>query len=211
MSVATSSEASGIFGPGPAPWFVLMPDQTDGRDPDPVALLRRVAQQRDEAAFARLFEDFAPRLKGLFRRGGASDAIAEELAQEAMLSVWRKASLYDPVKASPSTWIFCIARNLRIDAFRRERRPEWDPEDPLLVPDQPEPADDRLAASQQTARLRAAIGTLPPDQARVIELSFFEGKAHGEIASALGLPLGTVKSRVRLAVGHLRTSLGERS
>lgn len=171
------------------------------------AWLRAIARGRDEAAFAHLFEAFAPRVKGMLRRGGADDATAEELAQEAMLTVWRKAHLYDPAKASPATWIYCIARNLRIDAFRRERRPEIDLDDPQLVASDDPTPDDQFATGQRESRLRAAIVGLPAEQARVLELSFFEGKAHGEIAETLGLPLGTVKSRLRLAVGHLRTAL----
>ena len=169
-----------------------------------MAWLRAIAADRDEAAFARLFEAYAPRVKGMLRRGGADDGKAEELAQETMLAVWRKAHLYDPAKASPATWIFCIARNMRIDALRRERRPEADPDDPLFIAD-PEPAPDATFETEQRgARLRQALADLPPDQVRVLEMSFFEGKAHGEIALALDLPLGTVKSRLRLAFVKLR-------
>jgi RNA polymerase sigma-70 factor (ECF subfamily) len=172
-----------------------------------VAWLRAIAEQRDEAAFERLFATFAPRVKGLLRRSGSDDARTEELAQEAMLTVWRKAHLYDPRKAAPATWIFCIARNIRIDALRRERRCDIDPDDPLFVAD-PEPAPDAsFEAGQREERVRRAMANLPADQVRVLELSFFQGKAHGEIAAALGLPLGTVKSRLRLAFGRLRAAL----
>jgi RNA polymerase sigma-70 factor (ECF subfamily) len=200
-------------GKSPTPWLSAMTgsDRFAADEGDPAELLRRVAQRRDEDAFTRLFDDFAPRIKGMFRRVGTNDATAEELAQEAMLTVWRKATLYDPAKASAATWIFCIARNLRIDAIRREKRPEWDPRDPMLQPDAPPSAEVRIEATQQQARLHAAMSTLPPDQAKVIRLAFFEGKAHSEIAVALGLPLGTVKSRVRLAVSHLRASLEDPS
>jgi len=135
------------------------------------------------------------------------DARAEELAQEAMLTVWRKAHLYDPRKAAPATWIFCIARNIRIDALRREHRLDVDPDDPLFVAD-PEPAPDAsFEAGQREERVRRALAGLPADQVRVLELSFFQGKAHGEIAVELRLPLGTVKSRLRLAFGRLRAVL----
>jgi RNA polymerase sigma-70 factor (ECF subfamily) len=179
----------------------------DQRTADAVAWLRAIAERRDEEAFAHLFETYAPRVKGLLRRSGSDGGRAEELAQEAMLTVWRKAHLYDPAKATPATWIFCIARNIRIDAIRRERRPEFDPDDPMLAADTGPAPDATFAAGQREARLREALRELPADQVRVLELSFFEGKAHGEIAAVLNVPLGTVKSRIRLAFGHLRAAL----
>lgn len=181
--------------------------EADERTAEAIGWLRAIAERRDEAAFARLFETFAPRVKGLLRRGGSDDAKAEELAQETLLTVWRKAHLYDPAKAAPATWIFCVARNIRIDAIRRERRPEVDVDDPLLVADGDPLPDASFEAGEREARVRAALATLPPEQVRVLELSFYEGKAHGEIALALGLPLGTVKSRLRLAFGRLRSVL----
>ncbi len=102
------------------------------------ALLLAVGHERDRSAFVALFDHFAPRVKAYLIRLGASGALAEDLAQEAMLIVWRKADLFDPAKASAATWLFTIARNLRIDAIRREKRPEFDPDDPAFVVD-PEP------------------------------------------------------------------------
>ncbi len=173
------------------------------------ALLEAVAAHGDRTAFAALFEHFAPRIKAYLRRLGAADGEAEELAQEAMLSAWRKAGQFDPAKASAGTWLFTIARNLRIDALRKERRPELDPEDPAWVPD-PEPAaDDRLHGEQRSARLRAALDYLPEDQVTVVKMSFFDDKPHSLIARELGIPMGTVKSRLRLAMRRLRQDLGE--
>jgi RNA polymerase sigma-70 factor (ECF subfamily) len=173
------------------------------------ALLGRVAALRDRAAFAELFAHFAPRVKSYLMRLGVAPAQAEDLAQDALLNVWRKAHLFDPAKASASTWLFTIARNLRIDAIRREKRPELDPEDfkPEAEPD----AGDAMALADDEVRLRAAMKHLPPDQIAVIEASFFADKPHSQIAAELDIPLGTVKSRLRLAMARLRSALGEMS
>ncbi len=178
--------------------------QTDFND-----LLMAVARARDRAAFGLLFGHFAPRVKAYLMRLGAPAAQAEDIAQEAMLSLWRKAHLFDPAKASAGTWVFTIARNLRIDAIRREKRPELDPADPMLVPDSGASAEDGLATAEDQDRLRAALKTLPPDQVRVIELSFFADKPHSKIAEELAITMGTVKSRLWLAMLRLRAGMGE--
>jgi RNA polymerase sigma-70 factor, ECF subfamily len=176
------------------------------------ALIEAVAARGDREAFAALFEYFAPRIKTFMRRSGASEQSADELAQEALLAVWSKAKLFDPRSAGAAAWIFTIARNLRIDALRREKRAgteytiEIDPE--FQVDDGPQP-DAGLALSQMQSRVRTALAGLSEDQFRVIELSFFEEKAHAEIAQALRIPLGTVKSRLRLAMNRLRSLLGD--
>jgi len=175
--------------------------------PELNALLVRVAAARDRAAFATLFSHFAPRVKAYLLRLGAPPALAEDLAQEALLSLWRKAHLFDPAKASAATWLFTIARNLRIDAIRREKRPELEAED--FLPESQPGADDALALAGEEVRLRAALKGLPPDQIQVIELSFFADKPHSQIAGELGIPLGTVKSRLRLAMARLKRALGE--
>jgi RNA polymerase sigma-70 factor (ECF subfamily) len=171
-------------------------------------LLVSVGARADRAAFVALFDHFAPRVKSYLLRLGASPALAEDLAQEAMLSIWRKAALFDPSKASAATWIFTIARNLRIDAIRRERRPEFDPNDPALVPDEDVPADTNMVREDDEARVRAALAQLSPDQAQVVQMSFFADKPHSQIAQELGLPLGTVKSRLRLAMVKIRAAIG---
>jgi RNA polymerase sigma-70 factor (ECF subfamily) len=170
------------------------------------ALLGRVAANQDRAAFAVLFAHFAPRVKAYLLRLGASSGVAEELAQETLLSVWRKAQLFDPAKASAATWLFTIARNLRIDAIRREKRPELDPEDFMPEPDAD--ADAGLMLAENEGRLRLALKELPADQIQVVELSFFADKPHSQIAVELGIPLGTVKSRLRLAMGRLKRAMG---
>ncbi|HWD28960.1 MAG TPA: sigma-70 family RNA polymerase sigma factor [Rhizomicrobium sp.] len=170
-----------------------------------------VAVARDRAAFQALFDHFAPRVKGYLMRLGAGNAVAEDLAQDAMLAVWRKAALFDPAKASASTWIFTIARNLRIDAIRKERRPDLDPNDPSLLPENAREADDTIDWAQAEDRLRLALADLPAEQAQIIALSFLAEKPHSLIAIELGLPLGTVKSRIRLAMARLRLALGDGS
>jgi RNA polymerase sigma-70 factor (ECF subfamily) len=174
------------------------------------AMITAIAERADRGAFAVLFNHFAPRVKSYLLRLGAGAEAAEELAQETLLTVWRRAASYDPAKAAASTWIFTIARNLRIDLIRRERRPELT-DDPALVPE-PEPSPDRaLQAVQEESRIAAAMALLPPEQAEVIRLSFFSDKPHSEIAGVLNLPLGTVKSRVRLAMLRLRQLLEDPS
>jgi RNA polymerase sigma-70 factor, ECF subfamily len=180
--------------------------------PDWAGLIGAVATRQDRAAFARLFNYFAPRIKTYMRRSGASDASADEFAQETMLAVWRKAALFDPATTGASAWIFTIARNLRIDAFRREHRggavDVTSAELEFQVDAQPTP-DSRIGAAQTEQLVRIALRELSADQMRVIELSFYEEKAHAEIAEIVGIPLGTVKSRLRLAMKRLRSLLGE--
>jgi RNA polymerase sigma-70 factor (ECF subfamily) len=174
-------------------------------------LVRAVGQSSDKAAFKELFDHFAPRVKGYLIRLGASAAVAEDLAQDVMLTLWRKAVQFDPAKASASTWVFTIARNLRIDAIRKERRPEFDADDPTLAPSSERSSDENLDWAKAEERLRDALVMLPREQAQVVELSFLADKPHSAIAAELGLPLGTVKSRIRLAMAQLRGALGERS
>lgn len=173
------------------------------------AALASLVQERDQQVFARLFRFYAPRIKTYLRKLGTDDAMAEELAQEAMLAVWRKAESFDPAKATAGTWIFAIARNLRIDRLRRERRPEIDPDDPALVEDPAPRADEVVAVEQSERKVRAALAGLPPEQAEVVALSFYEDRPHAEIAARLGLPLGTVKSRLRLALKRIRAQIGD--
>ncbi len=167
-----------------------------------------IAQRRDRQQFAALFAHFGPRLKGFFLRLGVTQGVAEDLMQETMLVVWRKADRFDPARAGASTWIFTVARNLRIDLRRRER-------DPAKLAEfydgvgEPTPSDHLLTA-ERDGRIHQALTSLPADQAQVIRLSFFEDRPHSQIAEDLKIPLGTVKSRVRLAMMRLRALVEER-
>jgi RNA polymerase sigma-70 factor (ECF subfamily) len=179
------------------------------RPEDDAALMLAIAAKRDRAAFAALFDRFAPRLKSWFLRGGTDARHAEDLVQETMLTVWRKADIFDPGRATAATWIFTIARNQRIDALRRSARQVLDDDDPSLAPSAPTAPDAAFDSVQRETRLHAALATLTADQIDVIRLSFFEDRPHAEIERVLGIPLGTVKSRLRLAMHRLRAHLGE--
>jgi RNA polymerase sigma-70 factor (ECF subfamily) len=168
-----------------------------------------IARGGDRSAFAALFAHFAPRIKTYLMRGGAAATIAEDLAQETMLAVWRKAARFDPAKAEASTWVFAIARNLRIDALRRERFPMAGDDALAGLVDQADNAEETLSMAERGNRLRAALADLPAEQSEIVRLSFFQDMPHSAIESDLGIPLGTVKSRLRLAMRRLRAALGE--
>jgi len=181
---------------------VRMPEQDELN-----AWMQAVAAASDRAAFAALFRHFAPRIKGYLVRSGCIDELAEELTQETMVVLWRRAASFDPSRARLSTWIFTVARNLKIDHYRRGgAQPavdgSWDadqqPADLSLSPDQ------QAIASEREGNVRAALAGLPPEQVQVLKLSYFEDQPHARIAEVLGIPLGTVKSRIRLAVAQLR-------
>ncbi|SNZ19012.1 RNA polymerase sigma-70 factor, ECF subfamily [Cohaesibacter gelatinilyticus] len=173
-------------------------------------LLQIVGQDHCRASFRTLFEHFAPRLKSFFLKVGTNEETAEELIQETFVQVWRKAHLYDAKKAAASTWIFTIARNRRIDRFRSEKsfvyRDDQYFADTLTC--EAQQADD-VYQGEMEERVKHAIGLLSANQAEIIRLSFFQEASHREIAAKLSLPLGTVKSRLRLAFKHLRTILRE--
>jgi RNA polymerase sigma factor (sigma-70 family) len=169
---------------------------------DWAGLLVQVRDREDKAAFAALFRHFAPRVKAFLMKSGASASVAEECAQEVMATLWQKAHLFDPARASVATWVFTIARNKRIDALRKDRRAEpeeldWGPEP---EPDQAE----AMEAQEETDRLGRALAALPEKQRRLIERAYYGDLSHSEIAAETGLPLGTIKSRIRLALDKLR-------
>lgn len=171
------------------------------------ALAARVSQQHDRAAFEELFDYFAPRLKAYLLRLGAQGGQAEELVQEVMITLWQKAHLFDPARSSLATWLFRVARNRHIDALRRDRRGELDQDDPYLRPQEEIDAGEQIDADLRDARVRACLSDLPEDQLLLVRLSFFRGLSHSQIAEQTDLPLGTVKSRIRLAFSRLRRSL----
>ncbi len=182
---------------------------TDPAEHERVRDLALVAGARDREAFRRLFEHYAPRVKAYLRRLGADDEGAEDLTQEVFVTIWRRAGQFDPAKASVSTWVFTIARNKRIDALRRDR-PAGGELDELEDEVDPGPRSDAIAElNQMSARVMRAVETLPEEQKRLLKIFYFDEKPHSTIAAELGLPLGTVKSRLRLALAKLRTMLGD--
>lgn len=170
-------------------------------------LAARVANSQDKEAFSELFDHFAPRLKAYLLRLGAHGGQAEELVQEVMITLWRKADLFDPAKSSLATWLFRIARNRRIDALRRDKRGELDPDDPSLHPQGEAEAGESMDAQMRDERVRHSLKILPEEQLQLVRMAFFQGLSHSEISQETGLPLGTVKSRIRLAFTRLRKSL----
>lgn len=170
-------------------------------------LIRRIAGA-DRSAFVEVFNRWSGRLKAFFLKSGLAPGEAEELTQDVLVTIWQRAGLFDPEKAGAATWIYTIARNRRIDAARRAKRPEPDPNDPVFRPDPEPPAETGFSAEMRDTAVREALTGLPADQAQVVELAFYVGLSHAEIAAQLSAPLGTVKSRLRLAFGRLRDTLG---
>jgi len=171
------------------------------------ACISRIANDRDQSAFEFLFRYFAPRIKSYCLKLGADGSAAEEIIQEAMVSIWRSAGQFDPSKAAPSTWIFTIARNLVIDRFRKSRRPQFDLNDPALVPEDQLPPDRLIEQTELQENIRQIMDALSSNERNVLMLSFFENLSHFEISRRLSLPIGTVKSRIRLAFGKIRSKL----
>jgi RNA polymerase sigma-70 factor (ECF subfamily) len=186
-----------------------MPDERCAAASLAAEWIKAIALRQDRTAFASLFEFFAPRIKAMLMRSGATVEIAEDVAQETLLIVWRKAGYFSPERASAAAWIYTIARNLRIDRLRSERRAAQYAPLEIPPPEAPENPGDILSAGERDQRVRSALRQLSQEQMSVVQLSFFEGRAHGDIAALLNLPLGTVKSRVRLAMTKLRNLLGD--
>ncbi len=172
-------------------------------------MISRIAEARDRQAYAALFKHFAPRVKAYLRRGGMEASEAEELTQEVMLSLWRKAGYFDATRGSAATWVFAIVRNARIDHARRRRDVNLAGEPPPEAADLSPSAETIALTTEREAHLRSALNSLSPEQKQIVQLSFFSDTPHTAIASALNLPLGTVKSRVRLAMAKLRLLLEE--
>jgi RNA polymerase sigma-70 factor (ECF subfamily) len=167
-----------------------------------VGHIRRIRNEQDQSAFAELFRHFAPRVKSFLLKSGASITLAEECTQEVMAAVWQKSHLFDPARASVATWIFTIARNRKIDMLRKSRHPE--PEDLTWGPEAEPDQEDVLSLQQETERLGEAMAQLPEKQRELVEKAYFGDLSHSEIAAQTGLPLGTIKSRIRLALERLR-------
>ncbi|MCR9087925.1 MAG: sigma-70 family RNA polymerase sigma factor [Rhodobacteraceae bacterium] len=174
----------------------------DTQEANWVALVERIRSQKDQAAFVVLFRHFAPRIKGFLMKSGASESLAEECTQEAMATLWHKAHLFDPSRASVSTWVFTIARNKKIDVLRKQQRPE--PEDLPWGPEAEPDQADVIVLQEESERLSKALAALPEKQRDLVEKAYFGDMSHSEIATVTGLPLGTIKSRIRLALERLR-------
>lgn len=165
----------------------------------------RIRDHKDTDAFAELFAHFAPRVKGFLIKSGADPSLAEECSQDVMAALWHKAHQFDPARASVATWIFTIARNRKIDILRKQRRPE--PEDLTWGPEEEPDQTDVLTLQQETEILGTALAELPQAQRELIEKAYFGDLTHSEIAAQTGLPLGTIKSRIRLALERLRHAM----
>jgi RNA polymerase sigma-70 factor (ECF subfamily) len=172
-------------------------------------LVRAVAEERDQAAFTVLFDYFAPRLKSWLVKRAMRPDDAEELVQEVMAVLWHRAHLYDPARSSLSTWLFRIARNRRIDAERRTRHRQMEAYEPLYAVTESPGADTIFESEERDAQVRAALANIPGEQMELVRAAFFLGQSHSEIALSTGLPLGTVKSRIRLAFERLRRALAD--
>ncbi len=164
-----------------------------------------VRDNRDRDAFAAIFDHFAPRLKGFVMRSGTSAAQAEEIVQDVMLTVWRKSDQFDPARAQVSAWIYQITRNRQIDVLRKENRPI--PDELTIDPEAAPDASQVIAVEQEAGKLKQAIARLKPDQRRIIEQAYLGELTHQEISTRTGLPLGTIKSRIRLGLEKLRHDL----
>ncbi|MEM9127908.1 MAG: sigma-70 family RNA polymerase sigma factor [Pseudomonadota bacterium] len=167
--------------------------------------MTRIRDHQDQAAFAELFHHFAPRVKAFLMKSGADATLAEECAQEVMATLWHKAHMFDPTRASVATWIFTIARNRKIDVLRKQKRPE--PEDLTWGPEAEPGQEDVLTLQQESEQLRQALAGLPDAQRELIERAYFGDLSHSQIAAETGLPLGTIKSRIRLALERLRHAM----
>lgn len=172
-------------------------------------LLTGLGKRQDKRDFVALFNHFAPQIKAYGLSTQATPglhAFAEELVQETMIRVWRRASTFDASKASATTWIFTIARNARIDLLRRgaKHKSDVDADDVWLEAEEDQQPVEELEAERDRVRVREAISQLPVEQAQVLAKVYLEGKPHSEVALELNLPLGTVKSRVRLALNKMK-------
>jgi RNA polymerase sigma factor (sigma-70 family) len=172
-------------------------------------LLTAVGATRDGKAFTLLFDHFRPRVQAQLVRLGLAPAAAEDLAQDVMETIWQKAHLYDRRRSAAITWVFQIARNRRIDVKRRSRESCFPAEDFFAIPDPGAGCDERLDLRQRQEYVRTALSALPQEQLALVRLAFFEGLSHSAIAQKLKLPLGTVKSRLRLACARLQRVLAD--
>ena len=172
-----------------------------------IEALAKVAESQDISSFKKIFDYFSPRLKSFLMRSGADEAIAEEIIQETMTIIWTKADYYDSKVASPSTWIYTIARNKKIDILRKSRKAILEDIDTAILPPVESKADENIEHDQKFEMIAQYLDDLPEDQLNLLKMNFFEEKSHGEISEITKIPLGTVKSRIRLALEKIRGKL----
>lgn len=199
-----ASEPVSSKSPGPDTSTEISPDTT-------LEQLILDVGRGDRTAFRLLFERITPRIKGYLMRMGAGEGQAEEITQDVMVSVWRRAQTYEIERAAATTWIYQIARNRRIDLWRREHRLILDPHEPMLQGEEPVEPDKLLDRTEEALRVREAIALLPAELSEVLRLAYYDGLTHKEIAQKTGLPLGTAKSRIRKATKSVRNTLDPQS
>jgi len=174
---------------------------------DRFAALVEAVARGDQEAFGRLYDYFAPRIHAFLRRSGVETGVAEELTQEVMTKLWRRARQFDRRKASVATWVYAISRHMRVDHFRQQRGEPPLGELAFSIPDAADGPDEMLIRAQLEESVRRALQDLPQEQLAIMTLAFVYGLSHAEIAARTGLPVGTVKGRIRLALARLRRSL----
>jgi len=172
-----------------------------------VAAILNIAESQDIGSFKKIFEYFSPRLKSFLMKSGAEENIAEEIIQETMTIIWTKADYYDPKVASPSTWIYTIARNKKIDILRKSRKAILEDIETAVLPAIEPKTEENIEHDQKFDMIAQHLDALPKDQLDLLKMNFFEEKSHGEISELTGIPLGTVKSRIRLALEKIRGKL----
>ena len=173
-------------------------------DEDLTLCVELIGKNQDKLAFNSIFRYFAPRLKSFLVKAGSTDSQAEEVIQEVMIAVWTKSSTYDSSKSSVSTWIYTIARNKRIDKIRKEKRHYLSESDEGLEIPVDSTQEKEIFASQVSNSLKKYMTNLPEEQSKLLKLSYFYNKTHADISEELKIPLGTVKSRIRLALTKMR-------
>lgn len=189
----------------------LPPSDSANRVDHVAPLIEAVSTHRDRAAFKSIYTEFGPKIKAYAVKQGMVET-AEELVQEVMVNIWRRAQQFDRSKAGGSTWIFAITRNARIDLLRKlnrisnETQVETDYLWSLPGTDDPTSAFQQALTAKQ---IRQSLDTLPIEQRDVIAKVYLEDKSHQRVADELSLPLGTVKSRVRLALQKLKVIFQE--
>jgi len=189
----------------------LVEGRTD--EVDDAECMAAIAARGDRTAFAQLFRRYAPKVKAHLLARGAATGAADELTQEVMLIVWRKAALYDASRGSVAAWLYTISRNSLFHTTRGERRRQAEPATEIAFPEAAPPptSEQALLAAEQGRALSASLAQLPPEQREILEGAYWHGRTLQECAEERRLPLGTVKTRVRLALERLRGLMKSRS